>query len=79
MPDVVGYIESTPMDTGRSSATQGAARDFVDAVAEFYFPDDMRLDAARESKAFKAYLGEVEAAFGPASATAVPVMDLRRR
>lgn len=79
VPEVVGYVESTPMETGRSSATQGAAQEFLDVVAEFYFPDDMRRDAARQSEAFQAYLSEAEGAFGAGSATAVPVIDFRRR
>lgn len=34
---------------GMSSATQGAAQGFVDAVGEFYFADDLRRDKSRES------------------------------
>lgn len=79
VPDVVCYIESLPMQTGMSSATQGAAQDFVDAVGEFYFADDLRRDKSRESDAFAAFLRAAQSAFANGSVTQIPVIELRRR
>jgi len=77
--NIVGYVESLPMKTGMSSATQGAAQDFVDAVSEFYFADDLRRDMYRESDAFAAFLRTAESAFGSGAVTQIPVMEMRRR
>lgn len=79
VPEVVGYVESLPMPTGMSSATQGAAQDFVDAVGEFYFADDLRRDMSRASGAFASFLRETEGAFGGGSVTQIPVIEIRRR
>lgn len=79
LPDVVGYLESLPMAAGMSSATQGAAQDFVDAISEFYFADDLHRDKCCESETFTDFLREAESAFGQDSITQIPVIEVRRR
>lgn len=67
------------MQAGMSSAKQGAAEDFVDAISEFYFADDLRRGKCRESEAFADFLREAHSAFGQDSVTQIPVIEVRRR